>query len=268
MSSNITVLKFGGSVLSGAGALPGVAEEILRESRRGRRVLVVVSAFAGVTDALDALSRRFVGPEDRHVARLLATGEATSSALLAMQLKEIRVSNAVLDPRELGLYTTGPRLDASPVSVDVDRLIDRLNEVDAVIVGGFVACGKDGALTLLGRGGSDLSAVFLAHQLDARECRLIKDVPGVFPADPKLASTLAYPYAELSFERALEIAGVVVQAKAVRYARRHGRAFRVCGANAPHGTLVGPFEDRLITKDDARSRAIGLTGPDIAEFPA
>lgn len=54
-----------------------------------------------------------------------------------------------------------------------------------VVVPGFFGTSADGAVMSLGRGGSDLTAVLLADQYDAR-CELIKDVPGYFTEDPNI----------------------------------------------------------------------------------
>jgi len=52
--SSIEVLKFGSSVLRTAKDLRVAVDEIYRRWRSGFRVIAVVSAFEGVTDALIA----------------------------------------------------------------------------------------------------------------------------------------------------------------------------------------------------------------------
>src|SRR5690606_17809799 len=56
------------------------------------------------------------------------------------------------------------------------------------VVPGFIGAGPDGAITTLGRGGSDLTATLLARALSAPEVVLWKDVPGILTADPRLVS--------------------------------------------------------------------------------
>ena len=58
MPAPLDVLKFGSSVLQSESDLPDVVHEIYRHVRRGRRVVAVVSAFAGRTDRLLERSRR------------------------------------------------------------------------------------------------------------------------------------------------------------------------------------------------------------------
>ena len=56
-SPEIVVMKFGSSVLVSPADAPKVASDISAEVRRGRRVVAVVSAFAGETDRLLAEAR-------------------------------------------------------------------------------------------------------------------------------------------------------------------------------------------------------------------
>jgi aspartate kinase len=59
-------------------------------------------------------------------------------------------------------------------------------------------------VTFLGRGGSDTTAVALAHALGADSCELYTDVPGVFTADPRVVPT-ARRMASISFDEMLEM---------------------------------------------------------------
>src|SRR6185369_11806002 len=85
--------------------------EITRWVRDGHRVIAVVSAIGNTTDTLLSRAKSF-GKDisDHSVAALLATGEATSAALLALALDCAGISCAVLDETRLGLRTRGPVL--------------------------------------------------------------------------------------------------------------------------------------------------------------
>jgi homoserine dehydrogenase len=54
-----------------------------------------------------------------------------------------------------------------------------------LILPGFVGRTADRSWALMGRGGSDLTALFAAQRLGARECRLLKDVDGLCTSDPR-----------------------------------------------------------------------------------
>ncbi len=234
----VVVLKFGSSVLEGAGGYVAAAAEVAREVEVGRRVVAVVSAPPGTTDALlGAAAPLAPRPPERLVSRLLATGEAASVALLAIALSARGVEACALDAAGLALRTQGPPLDADPVDVDVASLRGALERYPALVVPGFVGVDPDGELSLLGRGGSDLTALFLADRLDAVECRLLKDVDGVHAADPNVDPS-APVFRRASWEVVLEVGGALVQGKAVRFARERGRTFRVAALGG-EGTWVG-----------------------------
>ena len=52
------------------------------------------------------------------------------------------------------------------------------------IIAGFQGIGEHKEITTLKRGGSDVSAVFIADQLGADHVEMIKDVDGVYNKDP------------------------------------------------------------------------------------
>jgi aspartokinase/homoserine dehydrogenase 1 len=74
-----------------------------------------------------------------------------------------------------------------------------------VIVPGFIGRAPDGAVTTLGRGGTDLTATLLARSLNARTVVFWKDVPGILTADPRLVSD-ARVIPQLHHREAAEVA--------------------------------------------------------------
>ncbi len=243
--------------------LPGVALETYRELRAGRRVVVVVSALFGETDRLDRSARSVVSnPDELSLTRLLATGEAASAALVALQLNTCGIPAVVLDPHEIKLYTTGPRLNSDPVSVDRTAIDRAFCRAQVIVVSGFVGCFEDNSPALLGRGGSDATALFLASALDATECRLVKDVDGLYPEDPALAGDLR-PFVEARWDTALACCGPLIQEKAIRYAQSRNRPFRVCTVASRSGTWIGTTRDRFDRSENhGRKLGVGLTGLD------
>src|SRR5438552_2084640 len=110
----IVVLKFGSSVLRSEKDLPRAVHEIYRAWRGGAQVLAVISAFGNTTDALlrrsESISEH---PEASALAALLATGEATASAMLCLALGKAGIPAKVLDPAQAGLRTEGGTLEAN-----------------------------------------------------------------------------------------------------------------------------------------------------------
>jgi len=235
----VVVLKFGSSVLASPDDLPLAVDEVYRRLREGSRVLAVVSAFAGDTDRLLARAREVLGenPAPEAVAAFVATGELQSAALLAGALLRSGVAARIVDPREIALAVEGETLEAEPVSVGEAALRSLLDVHTTLVLPGFFGIDPQGRIALLGRGGSDLSALFIAGALGA-ECHLVKDVPGVFDRDPAIDRAGARRYAVIPWHEASEVAGPLIQPKALRLAERCRTPFSVGRANGALETRI------------------------------
>lgn len=237
--SPLTVLKFGSSVLRNDSDIPRAVHEIYRWVREGHRVIAVVSAMRNATDQLLTRAEMLGSATgDQAVAALLATGEATSTALLSLALARAGVPAVALDEVRLGLRTRGPILDAEPCALDVRSLLCVLEKTPVVVVPGFVGRQADGAVSLLGRGGSDLSAVFIAKEMQAERCRLIKDVDGIFECDPARGDATPRRYRTMTWAEALHVGGGAVQRKALEFAEQHGWSLEVGALNSDQPSLI------------------------------
>lgn len=260
MSGKVIVLKFGSSVLQSRADLPHAVHEIYRWVRRQYRVVAVVSAFAGETDRLLASVEDYGGDSNSEaIARIVATGEEVATAFLALELDRFGIPAQVLDPGQIRLIAETTSNDTEPVSADVAVIDAVLNRGRVAVVPGFVARDRSGRVALFGRGGSDLSALFLAKQLNAR-CRLIKDVDGIYNSDPATCGD-ARRFEEISFADALSIAGKVVQKKAIAFGRKSEVRFEVAGLGEANATVVGSPSSRLAaTASSAAPLRVGLLG--------
>ncbi len=240
------VLKFGSSVLDPRDGLADCVQEVYREVRAGRRVVAVVSAFPGVTDSLLASAERaFERPDPALLARYVATGETASAAFLGIALEKAGIPARVVGPEEVGLAARGPYLDAEPAALDV-RAVEALHEEAAVLVlPGFYGVDARGGVALFGRGGSDLTALFVAERLGA-ECRLLKDVAALHPHDPSVEGPSPIVYRTASWEDALRVGGKLVQPKALRFAREHGVEFSVAAPLGEFRTEIGGEHSVLV----------------------
>ena len=245
-AARLMVLKFGGSVLQSLQDVHRVVQEIYRWRREGYHVVAVVSAIGDVTNQLSLQAQSFA--EDRDPVKqalLLATGELQSAAWLGMALDRAGISSFVCDEQVAGLRTIGEPLDASLSGVDTTGLLDKLQQRGVLVVPGFIGRSECGSMSLLGRGGSDLTALFLAAQLQADRCRLIKDVDGLYEFDPKQSG---HPrrFRSIDYDRALTLDESIVQHKAIRFARQAGLNFEVASLFSRHGTQVGPFSESCL----------------------
>jgi homoserine dehydrogenase len=249
--TNVIVLKLGISVLRSPASLPEVVAEIRRHATGDTRVLAIVSAFLGATDTLFAEARAAIGVgADRAVAHYVATGEMQSVALLTGALTNAGVNASVLDPREVELHVQGEPLNAEPVEVDVRSIQQAFERNPVLVMPGFFGIDADRQLALLGRGGSDYSALFIARQLRAR-CRLVKDVPGIFDRDPATAAAAARRFVRIGWQHALEVAGKLVQPKALVFAHTHRVSFSVGALASAEHTAVGDYESLFALTESA-----------------
>ncbi|MEZ6317820.1 MAG: homoserine dehydrogenase [Phycisphaerales bacterium] len=234
----IVVLKFGSSILASEGHIANAVHEVYREVRAGRRVVVVCSAMGDTTNRLIARAGEITDkPHPAAYAALLAVGESQSSAQVALAVDAAGMHATLLDPAQIDFRTSGDPVDAEPASMDPDPITRALADGSVVVLPGFAGRDERGFTTLLGRGGTDLSALFIAHHIGAARCRLAKDVDGWYDGDPK-APGGARKFARLSYEDAIASPAKVVQPKCVRYACDHKLPIEVGALGSDLPTVV------------------------------
>ena len=262
MSRETIVLKFGSSVLQTPSDVPNAVHEIYRWYRDGHRVVAIVSAIGQGTNWLLNQAREFSASPDPHaLAELLATGERASAALLGIALDRAGVPARVVDPREIRLTALGEVLNSEPATVLSSKLEELLNATPVIVVPGFFGHDAEGRLHLLGRGGSDLSAVFVAGALGARRCRLIKDVDGVYDRDPAILSDpAAQRFTTIDYRTAVEKAAPLIQPKAVRFLERQSAAAEVAGLASSYESIIGCAENSIIESDARPKTRVVLLG--------
>ena len=256
----LCVLKFGSSVLRTVQDFARIAGELYRQRRSGQRVIAVVSAMAGETDRLFAEAASVTGPAScRGVADVVALGEERSAALLRLACDRIGLPAEICRAEELGILTRGDPLNAEPVELRSSSLADKLASTGLVIVPGFVGIQTDGERALLGRGGSDFSAIFIGGELNADSVRLYKDVDGVFEKDPARFPD-ARRFHEVSWSDALSIARPLIQPQAVEYAALRRLPIEVEELGSANPTRVCDRTSDLQQRGAGRHVRISLAG--------
>ena len=147
-----------------------------------------------------------------HLAEVLATGERLVSRVGAAALAAGGIGTTWVDARDLLTAKTSVLETAQPwLSAECDAAVDadvqeRVAAVDGVLLTqGFTARTPGGETVVLGRGGSDTAAAYLAGKLNADRLEVWSDVPGMFTADPKLVPA-ARLIRSLNYREAQEIA--------------------------------------------------------------
>ena len=249
---SLVVQKFGGTSVGDPERMRAVADHVARTVRRGTQVVLVVSAMGKETDELLRLAREVSSTHPgREMDMLITAGERKATALLCMALHDKGVPASSFTGSQAGFITDTTHSNAKIVEVRPDRIRAALAEGHVPVVGGAQGVSTDRDVTFLGRGGSDTTAVALAHALGADTCELYTDVSGVFTSDPRLVDD-ARKMDRISFDELLEMTANGCPKPAMRsveFARTHGVELHVRSAFTwEHGTLV--------TKEDDMEQAI------------
>ena len=239
---SLVVQKYGGTSVGTTDRILAVARRLIATKAAGNSVVAVVSAMGDVTDDLCDLAAAITAePPEREMDMLLATGEQVTIALLAMAIHSLGHDAISFTGPQVGIVTDAGHGKAKIQEVRADRVREALAEGRIVIVAGFQGSTPDGAITTLGRGGSDTTAVAVAAGIDADVCEIYTDVDGVFTADPRIEAR-ARKIDMISYEEMLEMAASgarVLQLRSVEFARNHGVVIHVRSSfNDAPGTIV------------------------------
>ncbi|MCU0268798.1 MAG: aspartate kinase [Acidimicrobiales bacterium] len=239
----LVVQKFGGTSVADPDRIRAVADHVARTRKRGNRVVVVISAMGKETDELLRLAGDVATTRPgREMDMLITAGERKAMALLAMALHDLGVEADSFTGSQAGFITDTTHTNAKIVEVRPDRIRTAVDADRVPVVGGAQGvAGETHDVTFLGRGGSDTTAVALAHALGADICELYTDVSGVFTSDPRIVAN-ARKMERVSFDELLEMTANGCPKPAMRsveYARTHGVDLHVRSAFTwETGTLV------------------------------
>ncbi|MGB9771001.1 MAG: aspartate kinase [Candidatus Kapaibacteriota bacterium] len=241
----IKVLKFGGTSVANAYAMQNAFRIV--QNNRDQKVIVVVSACAGITDRLVNLIDVCLSPDNKYkqildeienhhlrlIIDLFNSSEKSASSIKAINfiiqslkqlLEGIRILEEItskvkaeilsygelissnifynytlfrglnaylLDARKV-IETDNYHLNAQPdltkIQQNGEKLLKLFNNYDVIITQGFIGNWKQ-ETTVLGRGGSDLSASLFGYSVDAEEIQIWTDVDGIMTADPRIVTS-------------------------------------------------------------------------------
>jgi aspartate kinase len=177
---------------------------------------------------------------------IVSFGERLSAPLMSAALTTLGVKAHDLTGGQAGLVTNTNFGNARPLPQAFERIPQRLEELfkDGItpVVTGFIGETEKGAITTLGRGGTDFTATILGAALGAREVWAWKDVDGVMTSDPRIVPE-AQNLEQLSYLEIMEMAyfgAKVLHPLAVTPLQEKNIPLRVKSAADPSfaGTLV------------------------------
>ncbi|HIV65843.1 MAG TPA: aspartate kinase [Candidatus Mailhella excrementigallinarum] len=267
----ILVQKFGGTSVADLECMKKVRGKVREALAEGRKLVVVLSARSGRTNALLEMAHQWSDePDPAEMDVLLATGEQESVALFSMLLQDDGIRARSLLGFQLPVLTDGAFGSARIQSIDAAMLRRELEKYDVLVMAGFQGCTAEGRLTTLGRGGSDTSAVAVAAALGSVECHIFTDVDGVYTTDPRLCEE-ARKIDRISYDEMLEMSSMgakVLQIRSVEFAKKYKVPVRVRSTfSSDPGTLVTQEDDMMESvlvsgiaydKDQARVTLCGI----------
>ncbi len=282
-SNRCLVIKFGGSSLAEGPSILRAVRSVIEERNRGTRIAVVVSAMGKTTDHLISTAKQACGsniPPDE-LDGIIAMGERTSARIFAAALRAKGEKSVYLDPSNPNwpIITDDLFNNAKPILPLCEKMIKKvvqplLTDGVIVVVPGFIGKTEKGAITTLGRGGSDVTAMILAWALSADQVVLVTDVDGIMSADPKVIEKPRM-LKEIDMDVLIGLAdsgSKFIHKKALRYKRTTVDVKVInnaAGDLRSEGTIIrGSFPESIIVEPYPEiAMAVTIVGRAISESP-
>jgi len=238
----LIVQKYGGTSVADLDRIRNVAKRVARTYDSGNNVVVILSAMAGVTDNLIRMAHQVTDtPEKRELDVLLATGEQTTAALLAMTLRAMNYAAESVLGHQARVVTDCAFGNARILDISADTIRALVGDHKIAVVAGFQGSDINGNITTLGRGGSDTSGVAIAAALKADSCEIYTDVDGIYTTDPNICPR-ARKMTRVSYDEMLEMASLgakVLQIRSVEFAKKYNVPVHVRSSfSDEEGTMV------------------------------
>jgi len=257
-------------------------ERIAKAYVKGKHLKRVIHELQEYRQQMDEdvslINKRFRGTVKARV--LTNGGELPTSVLMEYILKSNGFDSCHIPKEQWPIVTDDNFENATPdyelSKNKVDYLTQSLEDGKIVSHAGFLGITSDGLETILGRGGSDLTAVFVSCLLRERydvEAVLFKDVP-VQSADPNIVKDQTTEHlASLSYNEAhkASLMGMkIVQGDAISMAKRFKQPIKVVSVSRPEEytmiqsesngdqtvkCVTGKSGCAILTMDDQNSRS-------------
>ena len=237
------VQKFGGSSLATPQLREIAASRVLESRARGVLPVVVCSALGRApepyaTDSLLGLLGPSRGGPNRDL--LISCGEAIACSIFAELLTSWGADAQAMTGGQAGIITNGTFGDARILRVNPTNVFAALERGVIPVITGFQGVTEDGAVTTLGRGGSDLSAIALGDALGSEAVEIFTDVSGVMTGDPRRIAG-AHTIGRVNYAEMVELASdgaKVMHAKAAELAHVTQTPYVVKGLRSGFGSTI------------------------------
>ena len=268
---SIIVMKFGGTSVGDIDCIKNVAQKVVNQYKKNKKIVVVVSAMSGATDSLVNLTNQI--SEKRNLEEydvVVSSGEQVTAGLLAMAISDLSVKSRSLMGWQIPIITDDTHYKAIIENISNTNIFTLLNNEEIVVIPGFQGVTSENRISTLGRGGSDTSAVAIAASIKAERCDIYTDVDGVYTADPRMVPK-AKKLKKISYEEMLEMASQgakVLQTRSVALAMKNKLKINVLSSfEDKEGTFVVDEEEIMeknivsgiaFSLDEAKLTVVGL----------
>lgn len=217
-----------------AAAESAIKDEAKREAVKAE-IDVLIQSLVDLCKAIAILGEA----SPRAMDAVASLGERMSVRLLAAVVNDAGIPAQAIASTEF-VVTNSNHQNAHPdFKVTADKTREQLNPLlDAGIVPittGFIGATPEGAITTLGRGGSDYSAAIIGAVLPANDVWIWTDVDGVMTTDPRIVKE-AQTLPEISYNEIAELAyygAKVLHPKTIRPVLDAGIGLRICNTFNP-----------------------------------
>ncbi len=200
-----------------------------------REIEGLIQVFVKLCDSIQILG----AGSPRALDAIAALGERMSLRLLTATLNDAGIAAQGVEATEF-LVTNSNFQNACPdfnaTRKKTRALLNPALDAGSIFVTtGFIGANADGAITTLGRGGSDYSAAIIGSVLPANEVWIWTDVDGVMTTDPRMV-TSAETLSEISYGEIAELAyygAKVLHPKTIRPIVEAGIGLRICNTFNP-----------------------------------
>ena len=244
-------MKFGGTSVANIKKIQNVAGIVKQNLHKDNKLVVVLSAMAGVTNELQKYLDDINSDNDIENDLVLTSGENVTIGILSAILKQMNINSIPLLGWQIPIITDENHKKAKILNISKKRIYSFLKKYDVIVLAGFQGVNKSGNITSLGRGGSDTTAVAIASAINAKRCDIYTDVEGVYSADPNIVSK-AKKIPKLAYEEMLEMSSSgakVLHTRSVELAMKNNLVLQVISSlTKKEGTFILD-EKQLIEKE-------------------
>jgi aspartate kinase len=189
----IVVMKFGGKSLETIDLIKAVTDFLKKSLEHYDRIIAVVSAMGKTTDSILTNAKILHPGEEtptvkREIDAAAQTGEILSASYVALALQQLGVKTKSLNAQQLGLRTSGGYTEAKIIDFEFKKIKQELKENQILVVAGFQGIHEKSPdeTVVLGRGGSDATAIALATRFKCKCIFFKKGAGGIQAFDPSI----------------------------------------------------------------------------------